>query len=400
MKRRLITLGIMLSIFSPQMIKAQVGPALTLPVSPAFSILNFEPSAIMRPTNAKSVASDMLNAFDKDGKLLMNLGFEVAPYWLTSHPNLNHETYQRPNLKQTLLQSLSLSAATVKDSASGRNKLGAGFRLKLYNGEPVKESIAASNRLASRTTVVSIINGLQNVVGPGLNSKEKVMGSLLKSLVKKDIDEKIIEDVKRDAESLSPSYTDSETDIKLFLQALLDKRIKAYDKLAALTSELLYVRKGWIIELAGASSFNASNHNTFERAGFWANATYALTEEDMFTLTTRYMARHHDSSMNNLDAGLGFLKKTDSYNISIECMMRYYSAGIPDTNLNHQPIVRKETSFTYRLAAQGSYLIGKNVSINLSLGKDFNSPFVATSGFFSILGLNYSIFGKKPEAEQ
>ena len=100
--------------------------------------------------------------------------------------------------------------------------------------------------------------------------------------------------------------------------------------------------------------------------------------------------------MANFDAGISFLKKADKFNVSFEGMMRWYRADIPDVNASNQPIIRVEKKFTYRLAAQGSYMIAKDISINLSIGKDFDSPFISRSGFFSILGLNYSIFSKEP----
>ena len=77
-------------------------------------------------------------------------------------------------------------------------------------------------------------------------------------------------------------------------------------------------------------------------------------------------------------------------------MVRWYREEIPDRNINNQPIIRLNKDFTYRLAVQSSYMISREVSINLSIGKDFNSPFISRSGFFSILGFNYSIFSQQP----
>jgi hypothetical protein len=73
-------------------------------------------------------------------------------------------------------------------------------------------------------------------------------------------------------------------------------------------------------------------------------------------------------------------------------MLRWYSADIPDFNIDNQPIVRVEKRFTYRVAFQASYLITQQISFNISVGKDFDSPFNANAGFFSIFGLNYSVF--------
>lgn len=370
---------------------------LTVPTSPAFSILNFEPSAIMRPTNAKSLATDVLNSFDKDGKLKLNFGIEVAPYWLSSHPNLTREQYLKPNTGQTFLQSLSISAASVKDSASVNNKLSAGFRFRLYNGEPVKELEIASVELKSRTTVVAIINGIKNVAdGITINTIQKAVDAIEKALVTKNIDKAIIEKVKKDAAVISGDYADTVTDIKLFLDKLILVRVDAYGELAKKVSNLLYDRRGFILEFAGASGFNTSNKNSIEKIGFWGNASYFVSADDLFTLTARYMFKNADTVSNNIDIGLGFLKKNNQYNISVEGMARFYSAIISDINISNQTIKRVEKQFTYRLAAQASYAISKDISINISLGKDFDAPFISRSGFFSILGVNYSIFSKEP----
>ncbi len=75
-------------------------------------------------------------------------------------------------------------------------------------------------------------------------------------------------------------------------------------------------------------------------------------------------------------------------------MFRWYRASIADINLNNQPILRLDKDFTYRLALQSSYLISEGISINLSVGKDFDSPYFEREGFFSIFGFNYTLFRK------
>lgn len=395
--KRCIVIALLYTLIGFQQLNAQNISKLTVPNSPAFSILNFEPSAIMRPTNARGIATDILNSFDPNGKLLMNLGLEVSPYWLQSHPGLTRATYLRPNLGQTFFQSLSFSAATVKDSASADNKLSAGFRFKLYNGEPVDELETASAALKQKTTVVAIINGIKAGVGAGLiTTRQAAVDAVVKALEKKNIDKAVIDDVKSQAQEIMDNYTDSIEDINIFLEALLNKRVDAYSDLAKNVSDLLYQRKGFIVEFAGASAFNTSKNYSFERGGFWANASYSVNPDNYFTFTARYMFKNADSVLSNFDAGLGFLKKSDAFNISIEALIRHYSAEIPDININGQPIKRIEKDFTWRMAVQGSYLVTKDISINISLGKDFDSPFISGAGFFSILGLNYSLFSKEP----
>ena len=108
------------------------------------------------------------------------------------------------------------------------------------------------------------------------------------------------------------------------------------------------------------------------------------------------MFNDRDTTTNNFDVGLGFPKKNRSYNISLEAMLRHYKAEMHGFNSNNEPISLIEKDFTWRLALQASYAISKDIGINLSFGKNFDSPFISRSAFFSILGLNYSLFSKEP----
>ena len=374
---------------------AQDGGKLNVPVSPAFSILGFEPSAVMRPTSAKSLATDVLTSFDKNGKLLMNLGLEVAPYWLKSNPRLTRKTYLNPNLGQAFMQSLSISAGTAKDSASGANKLGAGFRFKLSNGKPVAALETAELELSKKDEILLIINNVRSNVEEGDTKKSVIdeIAAKLKDELK--LDEAVINSIKIRANELAAKFGKAPDDVNKFLQALITDRDDADVELKKKISELVYDRRGFIVEFAGATGYS-SDVKKFERFGFWGNASYFISANDFFTLTARYMHKSNDTSINNVDVGLGFLKKGASYNISIEGMLRWYRAELPAFNTNNQPITRLEKSFTYRLAVQGSYILTKDISVNISIGKDFDSPFISSKGVFSILGLNYSLFSKEP----
>jgi len=393
---RYISVVLFSNLFIFHNLLAQDISKLTIPNSPAFSILNFEPSAVMRPTNAKSLAADILNSFDKDGKLLMNLGLEIAPYWLKSHPDLDRDNYLNPKTGQAFLQSFSLSAATVKDTSSGENKLGAGFRFKLLNGKPADDELkGVTSELKSKNTILDMINGARAQIGSTIHTKKEAIDKICTNLKSAGTSDNVIATVKKQAETLQDNYGESDADIRNFLDKLTEDRRAAEMGLIKKKSELLYQRKGLILELAGASSYNTTS-SSLEKIGFWGNLSYYVSPDDLFTLTLRYMSQSHDSSLTNFDGGLGFLKKNDKYNISVEAMCRQFKAEIPDININNQPIKRIEKDFTYRLAIEGSYMITEFLSINLSLGKDFDSPFISGSSFFSILGLNYSIFSKEP----
>ena len=385
-------------ITADQQLQAQDVSKLNIPATPAFSILDFEPSAVMRPSTAKSLATDVLNSFDKDGKLLMNLGLEVSPYWLKSHPDLTRSKYLHPNFGQALKQSFSLSAATVKDSSTGNNKLGAGFKFRLSDGRPTDDLEAAEKELIAKSNIINAINTARPLIDNS-STTSSVIDNILNNLRQMTIDEKVIASVKKKAELSAKNFINTPDDLNKFVQNLIEDRLseKTEIELRQKVSDLTYDRKGFLVEFAGATGYNSYDEK-FERLGFWGNASYFVSPDDFFTLTGRYIHQNNDTSLTNIDVGLGFMKKSEKYNISIEGMFRWYRAEIPDMNSSGQPIIRLEKDFTYRLAVQGSYIISKDISINISIGKDFDSPFISRKGAFSILGVNYSLFSKEPLA--
>jgi len=386
-----------LIVLLTQILMAQEVPRINVPVSPAFSILDFEPAAVMRPSNARDLAVDLLNSFDKEGKLVLNSGLEVAPYWLVSHPKLKRSTYLDPNPGQAFLQSFSISAATVKDSASGNNKLGAGFRFRLFNGKPLEDKLKlVADEVRAKNTILDVINAARIMVGSAITTGQEAIEVIAENLKAAEINEDTIAVVRQQALALKSNYSDAPEDIKRFLEDFIAIRREVESDLLRNKSDLLYQRKGFILEFAGASGLNASAGNNLERTGLWANASYFVSPDNLFTFTARFMNQNKDTVLTNIDAGIGFLQKADKYNIALEGMFRWYRAEIPDKNVSNEPITRLDKDFTYRLAIQCSYALNKDLSININLGKDFSSPFVAGTGFFSILGVNYSFISRKP----
>lgn len=370
-------------------------PKLTIPSSPAFSILGFEPASVMRPTSNKDLAADVLNSFDKNGNLLMNLGLEVTPYWWKSRP-LPREEYLNPDVSQAFLQSFSLSAATVKDSASGDNKLGGGLRFKLINGKPVPELRAQEEKLLKQSNIIGAIGATIGLVKSGrVTSRKEAMNLIDTTLSRGGTDRNIINELWAQASQIIADYQDDAPDIQQFLEKLNELREASLGELKQKVAVLNKQRRGFILEFAGAASFITSRGNTTDRVGVWANASNYVSETDLFTFTARYMFQNGDTAQSNFDAGLSYQKTTDKFNVSIEAMVRWYRAesrylGSLDENLK-----RIDRDVTYRIAAQGSYMVSPDLSINLSIGKNFDNPYFSANSFFSILGFNFSIFNKE-----
>lgn len=366
---------------------------LVIPSSPAFSILDYEPTAVMRPATTKDLAADVLSSFDENGRILMNLGLEFAPYWLKSHPELDRDKYLRPDAWQSIKQSFSVSAATVKDSVTNNNKLGVGFRFRILNGQPVDSLTILEQEHVRQQTVSTFLAAQRALAGSAVTTRQQAVDAVKKQMQdSKNYSDDEIAKMEQHGSEIMGKYSDDQAGIRGFMEEMITIVDSENTELAERLSDMQEDRKGLILEFAGAGGFRTNEEKETQRIGLWINASHYVSPDDIFTLTARYMNSNGDTSQNNFDLGVGFLKKAEEFNISLEGMLRWYRAEIPDVNQNNQPITRLDKSFTYRLALQGSYAFSKSVSINLSLGKEFDSPFINRTGFFSILGANFNIF--------
>ena len=372
--------------------------SLRAPSTPAFSILNFEPSSILKPSSLKDIGGDIMNSFDANGKLKMNLGLEFTPYWLSSRPYLTFEQYTKPKLGQVFLQTLNISAATVRDSVNKKDKFGVGIRFQLKNGEPHPEYINKQKILKNRLSMQSIATIGRANVSAGVITTTAEAKDFFSDFIKDsgtEFSESEKEELQKIFNETIKNFTDNT--LKEFFEALNLKLNEVNSPLVTKVAELSKKRVGLFLEFAGATGFSSSTNNqTLERAGVWFTTSYYYKTGDSWFASARYQFSNRDTSQNNFDFGFSYAKELKSFSLSTEGMFRWYRATIPDLNINNQRILRLEKDFTWRFALQGTYLISDGISFNLSLGKDFDSPFVSREGFFSIFGLNYALFRKVP----
>lgn len=370
------------------------GQDLRIPNTPAFSILDYEPASVMRPTSTKKLSTDLLNSFDQDGNLIMNMGLEVTPYWLKSRPKLTREQYLHPDTFQTILQTLSLSAATVKDTVNGNNNLGLGLRFEIVKGALDNQFKVLENEMLQLETINSMIVAAQT--DDSFDTNDKAVDAIigwLKENTNPKIDPVKITDIQQRATDLKKNTSLS---VPAFCEALALSYQEERKELANRIIEMENKRIGFSLEAAAASKFiNTTGSRSFQKAGFWINANYYITERDAWTATARLMTSRGDTTSVNSDLGFSYIRLEKDFNISVESMVRWYRTEIPDFNMSGDKIIRLEKNFTYRIAAQFSYTVAKDISLNLSIGKEFDDPVLAKTAFFSILGINYSIFNRQ-----
>ena len=191
-----------------------------------------------------------------------------------------------------------------------------------------------------------------------------------------------------DAHRIASSFPNSPGGVILFADSLENFMQTYAAALGRQAATLAQQRTGWILEFAGASAFNTVGNNSVERLGAWMNLSRKVSTTDMFTFTARYMWHNSDTLINNFDAGLAYTKNKGKYNFSLEYMLRWSSAQLQGSSV-------KRNDFSYRLAVQAAYMLSSKISINVSLGKDFDTPYISSNAFFSLLGFNYTLFNRQ-----
>jgi hypothetical protein len=312
---------------------------LAAPTSPAFVLLDITPSAVERPENPKPFVLNLLNRLATSNGLPKDYALNTAPYWFKSHPNLTFEQYQNATLRQSVLQSFSVSVATapleseaVADAPGAR--LALGFRTNIWNGKP--------------------------------NSK---MAAVLKQLEAVNI--KIL-----DGQTVTPEDRAAAKKAALDVQALDSQRV------------------GLFLTLAGGQAWEATG-DSFEnvqatRRGFWATPAYRVEvcngsadDASQCTATVDFIGvvrtlKDADQDLAWDYGGRLLWRPTPQLYLSIESLQRRNGARQVNTS------TAKNSSRTVGFV---EYRIRAEYSLYGAFGKDFEKD-GGVRPLVSILGLN------------
>jgi hypothetical protein len=359
------------------------------PATPAFTILNFEPVSVLRPSSPSELRANVLSFFDKDGKFIPNMGIEVSPYWLQSNPTLTKKNYLNPSPIQSIKQTFSMSFATVKDSAAGPERLGAGFKFQPYSGKTSLDE-RANAALGKQLLLINYAAAVRGFINDALIKTLDETINAIVSLIKKDYGERAAKYYEREFKERAKNYLNTKDDLISFVEDLIstfnDKSVQI---------DVPRIRTGFLWEIAGAISFpNAKKEGKKEvqKYGLWTTLSYKNQPSEDFLLTFRYLQKSGDTLNTSLDMGLSYVRDFSNFNLSIEGVFRNSSIEFDDINAANEPIRRIERTTTYRLAIIGQYRINPFILFNISLGKNYAQPFKAEGQFFSSAGLNFNLF--------
>jgi len=107
---------------------------LSVPESPAFTVLGVTPNAIARPGTPREFATSLLNGLDKNGNFQTGLAIDTAPFMLFNGQNVTLQDYNDYYLTR-LLSRTQFSLATTKGAASDdtATRLALGLNMTLWD---------------------------------------------------------------------------------------------------------------------------------------------------------------------------------------------------------------------------------------------------------------------------
>ena len=111
---------------------------LSVPESPAFTVLGFTPNTVIRPASPKAFASSLLSGLDQNGNFQAGLAFDLTPYMMFNGENITIKDYNEHYLTR-LLSRTQFSFASTKGGSSDdtATRLAAGLNVTIWDkGDP------------------------------------------------------------------------------------------------------------------------------------------------------------------------------------------------------------------------------------------------------------------------
>lgn len=321
---------------------------LVTPDSPAFVVLGVSPTEVQRPTDPNAVAVAVVESFTSEGGLKVPTDFalEVAPFWLTPHPELTLDDYRKRSAA-SLYRKLSVSVATSArppppdaPDQPPAPRLGVGLRTRLSDGEP--EDFGPCQAELDRFGLM--IAGLVAIADPRPSSHAEV------------------ESLRRRLEAANI--------------ASLDRAMAEKDCVARASA-----RRGFVADLALASAFD------FNSATFGSGKLSHLSA----WLALSYLAR--ELSFIGLLRGQGILVEDSGWATAADMGGRIiYGSG--RWGLSLEAVVRLPVSgaskLEHRLAFSADYLLADGVWLTATAGNGFG-PGAAGSGVFVVGKLKFNL---------
>jgi hypothetical protein len=344
--------------------------ALRTPPTPAFAVLDIEPSAVERPATPSDVAMALVNDF-RDGAVPKNFAFESSPYWLVSRPHVTWRDDAQRAVGQSLARTTSVSVATAETGAeiAPVTSLAFGFRTLIFSGRLAPQTIKALENLERRLAENGAVF-LSLMREHGLSALEtELLDCTIPRPPSLPPSEGAKEKCVADYETKKRELTD------IVLQSDAFKRASA-----PLTGagNVVPKREGFFLEVAGAVAWDFADADweaqEFRKRAIWVTPSYASGGWAALGVIRYEDARATEDAV---DWGGRVVYSASNYAVSLEYVER-------------SPIDSATLTRSHRLIGTGEYRVTSGTWIVASFGKDRQKTAETANTLIAQLGLSFN----------
>ncbi len=341
--------------------------ALRTPLTPAFTVLDIEPSAVERPATPSDAGVALVNNF-RDGTVPKNFAFESSPYWLVSRPHLTWRQDSRRTVAQSLARTSSVSVATAETGTEDApvSSLAFGFRTLIFSGQLSADTVKAFQDLEARLADQGTLF-LGFMRAHGLTALETELRACVFS--EPPPSESVKQKCASDYEAKKQQITEAVLQSEAFKRAVAPL-IGA--------GNIVAKREGFFLEVAGAFAWNfpgaAWDSQEFRKRAVWITPSYA--SGGWAALGVFRYEDSADADEDALDWGGRLLYSTTNYSVSLE----YVERSPIDSILTR----------SHRLVGIGEYRVTSGTWIVASFGKDRQKTAATADTLIAQLGLSFN----------
>jgi hypothetical protein len=230
---------------------------LSVPQSPAFTVLGITPETVVRPTSPRQFASSLLNGIDQRGNFQSGVALDFAPYLLHAGDHLTLHDY-RKSYGLRLLARSQVSFATTKGASEDDKaiRLATGVHLTLFDfGDPHSDS-----------ELMQCFKDNLKLPGPPTIAppEEPEAGAPDIEKLKYELELK--------------KFNDAMAEYERARKAIVPDNIAASEKCRELSRKRNWNRSSWIVAAAPAwiSETGATKDLRYDGAGVWSSIAYGF----------------------------------------------------------------------------------------------------------------------------
>lgn len=345
--------------------------AIRTPPTPAFTVLDIEPSAVERPATPTDTAVAIVNKF-RDGTVPKNFAFESSPYWLVSRPHVTWRDDDKRTVRESLARTTSVSIATAETgtAAAPVSSLAFGIRAQLLSGSLSKATSDAYKALEERLGQ----NGslfLSMMFDQGLGTLD---AQLLDCTLPRPPAPPATDEARKKC------LAEYETKKSALTTAVL--KSEAFKKASApLTGgeNIVPKREGVFLEVAAAFAYDYAKAEwkaqQFRKGSVWVTPSY--TGGPWSAIGVFRYDRAHADGESAIDWGARVMNSTTNYAFSLEFVER-------------TPIDSATLKRSHRLIGIGEYRVTDGAWVVASFGKDRQKTTNQAETLVAQLGLSFN----------